>query len=152
MVGVKWAVSHISLSPQCFLSPHPAPPQDPLQAEALLGSPISRSPFGASISSSNNVSPDVTMTESPPPPPPSRADYPDNSLSLVQRSHGPSVGTPIKLAPSTSAFKKPGPGGKLSPFAKPGDGAPGGLNGNPPVQASPSKGVLGHVSDLIFGW
>ncbi|KAI0091761.1 hypothetical protein BDY19DRAFT_885477 [Irpex rosettiformis] len=131
MVGVKWA--------------------DPLQAEALLGSPIARSPFAASVSTTPNP-PDVVMDDTPPLPPPSRADYPDNSLSLVQRTHTPPVGTPIRLAPSAAAFKKPGSGGKLPPFAKAGDTTAGGLGVNPTAQASPSKGVLGHVSDLIFGW
>ncbi|KAI0791645.1 hypothetical protein BC629DRAFT_1287540 [Irpex lacteus] len=125
---------------------------EPVQAEALLGASLARGPFAASLSAPP-TSPDITMDEPPATPlPPSRADYPETSLSLVQRIHTPPVGTPIKLAPSASAFRKPGSGSKLPPFAKPGDVASGGLSANPPVQASPSKSVLGHVSDLIFGW
>lgn len=67
----------------------------------------------------------------------------------------PTVGTPIKLAPSAAAFRRGGtatpsaasratavvqPLQHLAPAPAPG------------VQASPSKGVLGQVSDLIFGW
>ncbi|KAI0704361.1 hypothetical protein BC835DRAFT_1410420 [Cytidiella melzeri] len=129
MIGVKWA--------------------DPLQAEALLGSPVARSPFGASVAA-HPPSPDVSMANSSPP----RDDY-EPSLTIgamVQRVHTPTVGTPIKLAPSASAFRKPGAGSSLPSFAKPGGAVPGGLSAHPSMQTSPSKGVLGQVSDLIFGW
>ncbi|KZT27801.1 hypothetical protein NEOLEDRAFT_1130289 [Neolentinus lepideus HHB14362 ss-1] len=52
------------------------------------------------------------------------------------------IGTPLKLAPSTSAFKK-------------GHGVSGSLGGLPsaiPTQDSPNKGLIGQVSDFIFGW
>ncbi|TFK51705.1 hypothetical protein OE88DRAFT_1807642 [Heliocybe sulcata] len=55
---------------------------------------------------------------------------------------GRSVGTPLKLAPSTSAFRK----------APPSSGPLGGLPSAIPGQGSPNKGLVGQVSDLIFGW
>ena len=76
-----------------------------------------------------------------------------------------SVGTPIKLAPSTSAFKKhPGGGASkpLTPQTQKGWGGsivpttPSTLlpSGTPstPTAPSPSKSVVGQMSDLIFGW
>ncbi|KAI0343175.1 hypothetical protein BDW22DRAFT_1356769 [Trametopsis cervina] len=125
MVGVKWA--------------------DPAQAEALLGSPLARSPFAASIIA-ESPSPDVSMTDASP-----SGGFSESSLAistLVPRAQTPTVGTPIRLAPSASAFRKPGSGSHIPQLAKPGEAAlaPG------VVQPSPSKGVLGQVSDLIFGW
>jgi hypothetical protein len=72
----------------------------------------------------------------------------------------PTVGTPIKLAPSVSAFRKtPGVTASTSKPATPHNA---GWGGGPPhsasapnlhgVQPSPSKSVMGQVSDLIFGW
>ena len=62
----------------------------------------------------------------------------------------PTVGTPIKLAPSASAFRRPGVG--APPVAAPVPHTPLFSASASNVQASPSKGVLGQVSDLIFGW
>lgn len=143
---------------KCFPPSPPGTPhdsndlQDPTQAEALLGSPLARSPFGASAADVS--SPDVTMADvSPPVRGYSSADSSLAITTTVQRTQTPPVGTPIKLAPSTSAFRKPGTGGRLPHISKPGDGTPGGLPLQPgSVHASPSKGVLGQVSDLIFGW
>lgn len=55
---------------------------------------------------------------------------------------GPPVGTPIKLAPSASAFRKNTP----DPTRK---GTPAHLQNA--AKDSP-KSVIGQVSDLIFGW
>jgi len=66
----------------------------------------------------------------------------------------PTYGTPIRLAPSTSAFRKPGQSPMhvqkaVVPLSTPtAVGLPSGL----PVGQSPGKGMLGQVSDLIFGW
>ncbi|KAI0741436.1 hypothetical protein C8Q80DRAFT_1221489 [Daedaleopsis nitida] len=135
MVGAKWA--------------------DPLQAEALLGSSLIRS--AAQSPDFVPTSPDA-MDTSPThnvfgPPSASRM----NVDELVPR-HGapraepstPTVGTPIKLAPSTSAFRRPGGGTPIVPAAV--AHVPLLPASTSTVQQSPSKGVLGQVSDLIFGW
>jgi nuclear pore complex protein Nup53 len=56
------------------------------------------------------------------------------------------VGTPIKLAPSVAAFRKghapaaTSAAQKMTPISVPSHGP------------SPSKGVIGQVTDLFFGW
>jgi len=133
MVGVKWA--------------------DPVQAEALLGSPLARSPFSFSTSAAapDISSPDITMSDASPPTRGFQTQSPNpESSALALRTHTPPVGTPIRLAPSASAFRKPGLGGKMPPVARPEEATMGG--GAMAMPASPSKGVLGQVSDLIFGW
>ena len=95
-----------------------------------------------------SVAPDVSMAESTS----SRAmPSPEaQQLALAVRNSSP-YGTPVKLAPSTSAYRKPEPHkGPLAPFGQPGAAA--GTPGQPGVQPSASKGVLGQVTDLIFGW
>ena len=72
----------------------------------------------------------------------------ESQLAVAVRNQVQSVGTPVKLAPSASAFRKPG----SLPAHKLGEAAQIGAFGSPGVQPSPSKGVLGQVSDLIFGW
>jgi nuclear pore complex protein Nup53 len=54
-----------------------------------------------------------------------------------------SLGTPLKLAPSSAAFRKPG--GGAQPPAHTGTGAPA-------DSAGLNKSVFGQVSDMIFGW
>jgi hypothetical protein len=84
------------------------------------------------------------------------------NLDEPSPSHTPSVGTPIRLAPSTSAFRQSTVGGL--PAAKrnaPQSHAAAGV-GQMPVNASigtpaqqqplPNKGLVGHAVDLIFGW
>ena len=62
----------------------------------------------------------------------------------------PTVGTPIRLAPSTSAFRRPGAGAPVTPSPlQPAVPMPASVSG---MQQSPSKGMLGQVSDLLFGW
>ncbi|KAL4063187.1 hypothetical protein V8B97DRAFT_2006226 [Scleroderma yunnanense] len=60
----------------------------------------------------------------------------------------PTVGTPIRLAPSTAAFRKPGTPSSVPPAQKP--VAPIPVTGS--AGQSPAKGVIGQVSDLLFGW
>ncbi|GJE91070.1 hypothetical protein PsYK624_072180 [Phanerochaete sordida] len=134
MVGVKWA--------------------DASQAETLLGASL-RSPYASPPDASTA---DITMSDSPSPArgfaSQSTSANADLALSALHAStSNASVGTPIRLAPSAAAFKKPAPGsGPSFPLAK-----PGALVGSLPlqpggVQPSPSKTVFGQVSDLIFGW
>lgn len=137
MIGVKWA--------------------DPAQAEAVLGQPVLRNSLTSVVAPQTN---DATSS--------------GNEMSIDEPSpihsnpNAPAVGTPIKLAPSTSAFKKH-VGGSASkpptPQTQRGWGAnvllattslPSSLlpSGTPstPVNPSPSKSVVGQMSDLIFGW
>ena len=137
MVGAKWA--------------------DPSQAEGLLGQPVHRTTFSSSVSPSQN------HIESP-----SHSPF-GNSMAVDEpySSNTPTVGTPIKLVPSASAFRKINAGGL--PSSKPAtpqpkwgsnaqapagsaSGLSNGNTGTPGVQPSPSKGMIGQVSDLIFGW
>ncbi|CAK5283415.1 unnamed protein product [Mycena citricolor] len=65
----------------------------------------------------------------------------------------PMVGTPIRLAPASSAFRRTGaPSAPIAtapstPVAHASTAGPA-----PYANASPTKGVLGQVSDMIFGW
>ncbi|PPQ94682.1 hypothetical protein CVT25_009537 [Psilocybe cyanescens] len=140
MVGAKWA--------------------DPAQAEAVLGQPILRSPFSSSVSYNQNQTAESSSSNS-------------NNAMVVDEPYSPShnantstpaVGTPIKLAPSMAAFRKmPGVSGSSSKPATPQHATWGsgllstsvstpGQNTTGGVQPSPSKGVIGQMSDLIFGW
>lgn len=139
--------------------------KDPVQAESLLGQPILRSTFGASISpTSQNYqahaeSPSGSGFSSPF----SNAMAVDDPFPSHSSSSTPAVGTPIKLVPSASAFRKVNGGGlpsskpatpqsrgwasgTVSTLGVPNTGAPA------PVQPSPSKSMVGQMSDLIFGW
>ncbi|EIN06016.1 hypothetical protein PUNSTDRAFT_54314 [Punctularia strigosozonata HHB-11173 SS5] len=117
MVGVKWA--------------------DPAQAETLLGQSVRSGvtwspppPTGA---------PDEMAVDSPLPP------SSPSSRALVTQTL--TVGTPVRLAPSAAAFKKPGTPAANTP------GAIGGpATAAAQANASPNKSMLGQVSDLIFGW
>lgn len=139
MVGVKWAVSHeqIYTKREVSIDDHI---QDPQLAEQILGS--GARPFS---SFSPVQTPDVQHTS---------ADMdvsPDPAFQQLQRynasQHEPasSIGTPIRLAPSATAFKKPGSNDGLKTI-------PNKLQNSAAVNGSPAKGVLGQVSDLIFGW
>ncbi|OSD03049.1 hypothetical protein PYCCODRAFT_1434927 [Trametes coccinea BRFM310] len=142
MVGAKWA--------------------DPSQAEAILGPSLARStaqspdvfaasPDGnpAASSSSNIFGPSPTSRMS--------VDeiVPRNGPSRAEPST-PTVGTPIKLAPSAAAFRRGGSSApatvaKAASVVQPLQAlVP--ASASATVQQSPSKGVLGQVSDLIFGW
>ncbi|KAJ2925048.1 hypothetical protein H1R20_g12052, partial [Candolleomyces eurysporus] len=125
MIGVKWA--------------------DQTQAEALLGQPSARgNTFGDREA--------MVVDE----PTHSAVSSPTNFSSNT-----PSFGTPLRLEPSTSAFRRPG-----APASKPAtpqgfagwstpaaNGGGGGGSASPAAaQPSPSKSMIGQVSDLIFGW
>ncbi|KAJ3996063.1 hypothetical protein F5050DRAFT_179465 [Lentinula boryana] len=104
---------------------------DPAQAEALLGQPVHRPSLSGTFTREDSG--------------------PSNAMAVDDPSPAqavPMVGTPIKLAPSASAFRKTGatpkpslPQPKASTLALPQSGG-----------TSPSKGLVGQVSDLIFGW
>ncbi|KAJ7177390.1 hypothetical protein C8R43DRAFT_1193390 [Mycena crocata] len=67
----------------------------------------------------------------------------------------PTLGTPIKLAPSASAFRRGAtstPNPKPTPPAAPQAGWGGGAAPAAPAPSTPNKGVLGQVGDMIFGW
>ncbi|KAK7024838.1 hypothetical protein R3P38DRAFT_2530005 [Favolaschia claudopus] len=110
---------------------------DPAQAESLLNQPIAR-----------HTSPDpMSMSVDAPASPPSHA---------FGGSSTPMVGTPMKLAPAASAFRRAGTPKPAAPAPAPALApAPGWASEAPPsAVAAPAggKGVLGQVSDMIFGW
>ncbi|KAI9440462.1 hypothetical protein H4582DRAFT_1812156 [Lactarius indigo] len=109
---------------------------DPAQAERVLGQSIART-------SAYLPTPDIS-----PPSDPAPAD-PLVSSRLSRSPHGgtPAVGTPIRLAPSTSAFRKPGQGPKPATSGQQ-LAAPAAV-GTP---GTPSKSMIGQFSDLVFGW
>jgi hypothetical protein len=125
MVGVKWA--------------------DPAQAERVLGQSIART-------TAYLPTPDLSPPSDPAPADPflgsSRLSHqPSLSGSRSPHSGTPMVGTPLRLAPSTSAFRKPGQGPKPAtsgqqPSTPAAVGTPG----------TPSKSMIGQFSDLVFGW
>ncbi|KAF9261633.1 hypothetical protein L218DRAFT_869411 [Marasmius fiardii PR-910] len=109
---------------------------DPAQAEVVLGQPVARNGYSGQLPESASSSNAMQVDEITPP-----------STSPMA---APTFGTPIKLAPSTSAFRKTAPGGAIE---KPKTPQPSRLiPAAPPPQSSPSKGIVGQVSDLIFGW
>ncbi|KAF9221443.1 hypothetical protein BS17DRAFT_785416 [Gyrodon lividus] len=79
---------------------------------------------------------------------PSPQVHPQSTAMAVDSSpQGGAVGTPIKLAPSVAAFRQgqaptaASPAQKIIPIPVSAPGGP-----------SPSKGMLGQVTDLFFGW
>ncbi|KAF9458873.1 hypothetical protein BDZ94DRAFT_1172768 [Collybia nuda] len=128
MIGAKWA--------------------DPAQAEAMLGQPVFR----------NGVIGHLTDPNSP-----SNAMAVDENLSpMNSTSNTPTVGTPIKLAPAASAFRRTGvvekpttpqPQRGWGP-SMPGVSAPSfpSTTTTTTATSSQNKGMLGQMSDLIFGW
>ena len=114
---------------------------DQAQADALLGQLSSRGNGFGNGSNAMNVD----------------EQSPTSSSSTL--SNTPSFGTPIKLEPSTSAFRRPGApaGSKSTPlgFNWSTNISAGGAatTSSPATQPSASnKSMLGQVSDLIFGW
>lgn len=119
--------------------------QDPSQADRVLGQAAIRTTYAPSpdVGSPSETMP-VDSAES------SRSPH-HLTIPAPRSSHNntPTVGTPIRLAPSTSAFRKPGQGTKATastpgpqPTAAPVVGTPG----------TPSKSVIGQFSDFVFGW
>ena len=143
-----------------------SPIQDPAQAEALLGPLHARAGNGMLNSNlSHSLSPDPNQST------PMSVDSTLNASShpTAGTLGTPAFSTPIKLAPSTSAFKRSG--SKTSTPQDHGQGHRGWGPKMPGVSASasapavggstsamgsaagtPNKGMLGQVSDLIFGW
>ncbi|KAJ4470438.1 hypothetical protein J3R30DRAFT_1219589 [Lentinula aciculospora] len=104
---------------------------DAAQAEALLSQPIHRPSLSGSFPREESGTSNAMLVDEPSP---SQAT--------------PMVGTPIKLAPSASAFRKTGATPKPStPQPKPTT-----MTLPPSGGQSASKGLVGQVSDLIFGW
>ncbi|KAJ7853355.1 hypothetical protein B0H14DRAFT_3450342 [Mycena olivaceomarginata] len=121
--------------------------KDPAQAEALLNQPLV----------ARHTSPDPMAVDSPSPSPslnPNNSNNPGFGL-------GATVGTPIKLAPSASAFRRGGASPSKPPAAQAqqapsaqGWGAAAAAPATPvaPAEKAAGKGVIGQVSDMIFGW
>lgn len=119
--------------------------QDPGQADRVLGQ--------AAIRTAYAPSPDVGSPSETVPADSAGSSRSPHQLAIPasRSSHNntPTVGTPIRLAPSTSAFRKPGQGTKAAtstpgpqPATTPVVGTPG----------TPSKGMIGQFSDFVFGW
>jgi len=105
---------------------------DAAQAEALLSQPVVR-----------HASPDPAAME---------VDNPSSGAAFGG-ALTPSLGTPIKLAPSSSAFRRAG--GSTAPKQSPAPQAPHRTHDATAAGATPapaSKGLLVQVSDAIFGW
>ncbi|KAF9528973.1 hypothetical protein CPB83DRAFT_790851 [Crepidotus variabilis] len=139
MIGAKWA--------------------DPAQAEVLLGQQFGRSTFGSSpgqnFGSTGNFGNDSMQLDEPAPP-------------NTYQPETPTVGTPIRLAPSTSAFRQATAGGLSAskPATPQNHGNRGAWLGpsasapalstvshtGPPPPPSSQKGYVGQAVDLIFGW
>ncbi|TFK64959.1 hypothetical protein BDN72DRAFT_846173 [Pluteus cervinus] len=109
---------------------------DPAQAEFMLNQPFSRSAAPVPVPES---SPNAMAVDDAPSTP---------HLGATT----PTVGTPIRLAPSTSAFRRTGGGDKPLIPQPQGWAASQPALANATPNASPTKGMLGQVSDLIFGW
>lgn len=144
MIGVKWAVR---ISSSRYAHPLTFLLQDQAQADALLGQPGSsrtNSTFGG----------DAMNVDEPVPPSASSTFGPSSSFA-----------NPISLQPATSALRRPGapsskPATPQAPssrsFATPPGGSVlangGGGGATQTSPGTPSKSMLGQVSDLIFGW
>ena len=131
--------------------------QDPAQAEAMIGQPVLRNTLSSAAVPQTN---DATSG--------GNEMAIDEPHTIQSNSIYPAVGTPIKLAPSTSAFKKHVGGSASKPTtpqiqkgwagsvlpATPSLSSSLLPSGTPstPVGQSPSKSVVGQMSDLIFGW
>ena len=132
--------------------------QDPAQAEAMIGQPVLRNTLASAAVPQTS---DATSS--------GNEMLIDEPHTVQSNSTYSTVGTPIKLAPSTSAFRKQ-VGGSASkpttPLTQKGWAGsvlpvtpslsssllPNGMTPSTPVGQSPSKSVVGQMSDLIFGW
>jgi nuclear pore complex protein Nup53 len=112
---------------------------DAAQAEALVGNAGMRS--------------SISTNQLPDPVSPSSMSVDELPSPIRTHTSTPTLGTPIKLAPSASAFRRPGPGEKAGAQRQTTTNASTPALGTalPPSQL-PNKGVLGQVSDMIFGW
>ncbi|KAI0047240.1 hypothetical protein FA95DRAFT_1559303 [Auriscalpium vulgare] len=124
MVGVKWA--------------------DPAQGESLLGQSVRNGLPVFQTPEANGTGDAMSV------------DEPYARQGTGQRaSHAstPTVGTPIRLAPSASAYRKPG-SQKAAPGPAPATPQSGGRveNHNAGAPGTPTKGIVGQFSDLVFGW
>ena len=139
--------------------------QDPAQAEAILGASLTlstaQSPEFFAASPDGNAAPSSSSNVFGPSPPSARMSVdeivPRHGTPLRGEPSTPTVGTPIKLAPSAAAFRRGG-GSAPTTSAKGASAAVQPMqhlvpaSASTPSQQSPSKGMLGQVSDLIFGW
>lgn len=123
--------------------------QDAAQAEAVLGPALTRSTavYDSYSNSPPDIQVDTSMTMAV------DEGFHNDAASPTHGGylHTPSVGTPIKLAPSVSAFRKGGPDSVQR--STPSTASSGSVASRQQLpQHTPSKSVIGQVSDLIFGW
>ncbi|KAG6889794.1 hypothetical protein C0992_004059 [Termitomyces sp. T32_za158] len=133
MVGVKWA--------------------DQAQAEAVL-SQLQSASTQVSESSNDNV---MAVDE------PSSVSPQKGHSTANLKGAGRKYNTPTRLAPATAAFRKHNPDAVVTPQPQRGwssinpgwtaqQSQPQVQVNVPPGSSTPNKGMLGQVSDLIFGW
>jgi nuclear pore complex protein Nup53 len=139
MVGVKWAVRRddvgVMVSAHRWLSA-----KDMAHAESLLGPELVYGYGGGSLPTlpTPGLGDAAPMDEDVPPTPGMSALVP-----MV------AVGTPMHIAPPSAAFRVGGaPKPSVTPTAGPAFAPAAGATN----AATPGKGMLGQVSDLIFGW
>ncbi|THH13038.1 hypothetical protein EW146_g7136 [Bondarzewia mesenterica] len=130
MIGAKWA--------------------DPTQADNIFGQTLRQGTAFAAQSPDSGAQPPSSPSDAMVVDDSQPFHFHYESYGTRQSQATPTIGTPIRLAPSSSAFKKPGTGPKTGLVPPPPQFVP------PPTAtgsaaATPTKGVLGQVSDLIFG-
>ncbi|KAJ3576557.1 hypothetical protein NP233_g351 [Leucocoprinus birnbaumii] len=104
---------------------------EPAQAEAVLGQSLLRTSISGTPAEAYSSAAAMTVDE------PTQSPVASNT---------PTVGTPIRLAPSTSAFRKAGAPKPTTPLPAKPTGAP------VSSTTASNKGIMGQVSDLIWGW
>ncbi|KAI0028342.1 hypothetical protein K488DRAFT_58834 [Vararia minispora EC-137] len=117
--------------------------ENPSRVEHVISHPIGTSGLQQGFTSSASIALAGDMTVDLPVSGP--LSHPASTNTSV--SPPTAFGTPIRLAPSTSAFRKPGmPAHKpMTPRVEP-------MATSVTTATTQSKGVLGQFSDLIFGW
>ena len=138
MGGKPWNLLLTTCIPLNFASKNPS------RAEAILGQAVARSGADYGVPSGPATSAEGMNVDEP-------------SALVVSTSNqsnarpAPSVGTPIQLAPSAAAYRKPGL--CVGTSATAGIGAANmAVVGAANNGSASAKGVFGQLSDLVFGW
>lgn len=111
-----------------------------LSGTYMIGVKWADSAAAADLVSSSRVSEFAVTTVSP--------SLTQSHTRAVDPPPATTVGTPIRLAPSAAAFRKPGTPSSVPPTQR--HAAPPPISG--PAGQGSAKGVIGQVSDMLFGW
>lgn len=106
-------------------------------AEHVLGS-VARGPLSFGSPAFENLSQNSDNTDVSP----SMTQH----VNRIDHDREATIGTPIRLAPSNVAFKKNAGSPQKSTSGSQT------MNMTSVKPSSPAKGIVGQVSDLIFGW